>query len=325
MNLKRARPWLTRLYPPAWKKRYGNEFEALLEECLHSPLDVMDVFLGALDAHLQLLNGENLTWRLMNMLNKLRTALLIVFAAYIGFIIAGFSLVGMADDSPMLALMKTDVALAASWTIIQVGAVVALLAVVIGGMPLAITVIRRALKVDRRTLSLLLVPVISFLILVLYLGFVFAVSSGRIQLPGVVRVVLPGNFPPGNRLMLAGLMLVFVLGAIASTLAVWKAISRTDAEQETFQAVERPLTIKIYSFAFVPALITSLAMLVMLLATIAWFWMSFTTLPQVFTGDFGPWQTNTQPWFFGIIVLMSLCTLAAFFGLRRARSPRPLA
>ena len=61
--------------------------------------------MGALDAHLQLLNGENLPWRLMNMVNKLRTSLLIVFAAYIGFIIAGFSLVGLADDSPMLALM----------------------------------------------------------------------------------------------------------------------------------------------------------------------------------------------------------------------------
>ena len=84
-----------------------------------------------------------------------------VFAAFIGFIVAGFSLVGLADDSPMIPLMKTNLALAAAWTTIQVGAVVALLAVVIGGMPLALTVFRRALAGDRRGLGLLLVPVFS--------------------------------------------------------------------------------------------------------------------------------------------------------------------
>ena len=165
-------------------------------------------------------------------------------------------------------------------------------------------------------------PVFSFLALVLYVGFVFLVGSGRIQIPGVVPVVQPGNFPPGNRLMMAGLMLVFILGAIASTLAVWKAISNTDVEQETFRAVGRTLTVKIYTFAFVPAVITTFSMLVMLVATLAWGWLSFSALPQVFAGNFGPWETSTQAWFFGIVALMSLCTLAAFFGLARSRSAR---
>lgn len=321
----KVRPWLTSLYPRAWRDRYATEFDALLEQCLHSPLDIVDVFLGAVDAHLQLLNGENVSWRMMNMLNKLRTTLLIVFAAYIGFIVAGFSLVGLADDSPMIPLMKTNFALAATWTTIQIGAAVALLAVVIGGLPLALTIIRRALGADRRNLGLLLVPVLSFLALILYLGFVFSVGSGRIQIPGVVRVVQPGIFPPGNRLLMAGLMLVFVLGAIASTLAVWKAISYTDVEQETFRAVGRPLTIKIYTFAYVPAVITTLCMLVILVATLTWGWLAFTALPQVFVGNFGPLQTSTQVWFFGIVALMVVCTLAAFFGLGRGRSTQAAA
>jgi len=110
----RAQPlqtWLTRLYPRGWRARYADEFNALLEQCLNTPLDILDVILGALDAHLRLLSGEDLNWRIMNMLNKIRTSLLIVFAAYIGFVVAGFALVGLADDSPMLALMKTDTAL----------------------------------------------------------------------------------------------------------------------------------------------------------------------------------------------------------------------
>jgi hypothetical protein len=320
--IKKIRPWLMRLYPHAWRDRYAAEFDVLLEQCLHSPLDVVDVILGAMDAHLQLLNGENVAWRMMNMINKIRTTILIVFAAYIGFIIAGFSLVGLADDSPMIPLMKTNPSLAAAWTIIQAGAAVALLAIAIGGLPLVLTVIRRVVTTHRRDLSLLLVPVFSFLALVLYVGFVLSVGSGRVQIPGVLPVVPPGNFPPGNRLMLAGLMLVFVLGAIASTLAVWKVVSNTDIEQETFRAMGRPLTVKIYSFAFVPAVITTISMLVMLMATIVWGGLAFSALPQVFAGNFGPWQTNTQVWFIGIVVLMSLCTLAAFFGLARGRSAR---
>jgi hypothetical protein len=315
-------PWLTSLYPRAWRDRYAAEFDFLLEQCLHSPLDVVDVFLGAVDAHLQLFNGENLTWRIMNMLNKLRTAVLMVFAAFIGFIIAGFSLVGLADDSPMIPLMKTNPVLAAAWMTIQVGAAVALLAVVIGGLPLALTIIRHALAGDQRGRWLLLVPAFSFLALVLYLGFVFLVATGRIRIPGVVQVVQPGSFPAGNRLMLEGLMLVFILGAIASTLAVWKAISNTDTEQETFHAARRSLTVKIYTFAFVPAVITTLAMLVMLLATIAWGWLSFSALPEVFAGAFGPWGTNTQAWYFSIVALMVVCSLAALLGLRRGRPTR---
>ncbi len=320
--MDKVRPWLANLYPRAWRVRYADEFEALLEQCLHSPLDVVDVILGAVDAHLQLLNGENVNWRMMNMLNKLRTTILIVFAAFIGFIVAGFSLVGLADDSPMIPLMKTNPSLAIAWTTIQAGAILALLAVVIGGLPLALTIIRRTLGTDRRSQRLLLVPVFSFLALVLYMGFVFSVWTGGIQIPGVVRVVQPGIFPPGNRLMMAGLMLVFILGAIASTLAVWKVVSNTDIEQETFHAVGRSLTVKIYTFAFVPAVITTLTMLIMLVATLTWGWLAFSALPQVFAGNFGPWGTNTQAWFFGIITMMGICTLAAFLGLVRSRSGR---
>jgi hypothetical protein len=124
--------------------------------------------------------------------------------------------------------------------------------------------------------------------------------------------------------MLAGLALVFGLGAIASTLAVWKVVSNTDVEQETFRPLGRPLTVKIYSFAFIPAVIASVSMLIMLIATLVWFELTFSALPQVFTGNFGPWQTSTQGWFIGIVALMTVCTIAAFFGLIRGRSARLL-
>jgi len=319
----RIKPWLTRLYPRAWRARYGAEFEALLEQCLHSPLDVLDVFLGAIDAHLLLLNGDNVNWRIMNMLNKLRTTLLIVFAATIGFIVAGIGLVGLADDSPMVPLMKTNTALSAAWTTIQAGAVVALLAVVIGGLPLALTVIRRALSDGHRGLGLLLVPIFAFLAVILYVAFIFAVARQWIHIPGVFPVVpTTGAFPPGNRLLLAGLMAVFILGAIASTAAVWKVISKPDVEQETFRFLRGTATVRIYSFAFLPAVITASAMLVMLAATVAWGWMAFSALPQVLAGNYGSWGMSTRLWYFTILAVMALSTAAAFFGLARGRAAR---
>ncbi len=145
-----VRSWLIHLYPRPWRERYGDEFDALLEECLHSPLDALDIFLGALDAHLELTNEMN--WRLMNMTNKLRTTILIVFASYIAFIVAGMSLYGFADDSPFIPMMKTNLALYASWRTIQIGSVIALLSVVIGGAPLACS-IRGLLRVQHANLE----------------------------------------------------------------------------------------------------------------------------------------------------------------------------
>jgi hypothetical protein len=314
------RAWLTRLYPRPWRERYAVEFDALLEQSLHSPLDVVDVVLGALDAHFQLLNGENVNWRLMNMLNKLRTTLLMVFAAYIGFIVAGMSLNGLLDDSPMIPLMQNDPASSLAMSIIKVFAVVALLAVFVGGLPLAITVIRHAFTADRRNLGYLLVPIISFAILILYSGFVFLVATGRIHIVGVVQVVQPGNFPVGNRLLLGGVMLLFVFGAIASTVAVWKVVSRTDVEQFTFKTGDEGWNVDIYKFAFIPAIIASISMLVMSIATIIWSKLVFSALPQVFKGNYGLWQTSTQAWVYGIIIVMVICSLAALFGVVRGRS-----
>ncbi|HET6744921.1 MAG TPA: hypothetical protein VFH90_03635 [Candidatus Limnocylindria bacterium] len=45
---------LVRLYPAAWRERYGDELTALLEERPAGPFDVLDLLLGAIDAHLHL-------------------------------------------------------------------------------------------------------------------------------------------------------------------------------------------------------------------------------------------------------------------------------
>lgn len=46
--------FLLSCYPARWRARYGDEFEAILEERPLGPFDVADILLGALDAQLRL-------------------------------------------------------------------------------------------------------------------------------------------------------------------------------------------------------------------------------------------------------------------------------
>jgi hypothetical protein len=45
--------FLVRCYPARWRARYGDEFEAMLEERPLGPFDVADILLGAFDAQLR--------------------------------------------------------------------------------------------------------------------------------------------------------------------------------------------------------------------------------------------------------------------------------
>jgi hypothetical protein len=309
------RAWLVRLYPRPWRERYGEEFAALLEESVHSPLDVLDIMLGALDAHLGIpFEGS---WRSMNRVNKLRTAILLVFAGYIGFIIAGLSLVGLVDDSPAGPLMKTDLALSVAWDGVHVGAILGLLAIVIGGLPLAIMILRQALTGGRPGFRLLLVPVVAFLLWVAYGVLVVAVGLGWISLPGVLPAVSPDNFPTGNRLLLGGFMLIFILGAAASTAAVWRLLTHSEADEGTFRVLGRSTTVRLYEYAFPLSVVAALCMLVMLLSTLAFGWLAASALPDWFAGNFGILLSRTTVSFGATVSIMILSTAVAVFGVAR--------
>ncbi len=284
----------------------------LLEECLHSPLDVLDILLGALDAHLELPYETN--WRLLNMINKLRTTILFVFAAYIAFIVAGFSLTGLMDDSQLVPLTRSNPALSASYTAIEIGAVIGLLAIVIGGAPLAWTIIHRAFTAQRKDLSLLFVPAIAFLALVAYFLMMVYLAFNT-------HILDQPTSSMGHALMW-GLITIFILGAIASIIAVWKLISRTEVEQETLGALGKSTTIKVYEFAFMPAVIAALSMLVMFLATVIWGWLSYSLRPDLFTGNMGVMMTSTIGSFAFTLITMTIAVIAALIGVARGYSSR---
>jgi hypothetical protein len=59
--MKRAMSFLARLYPKSWRKRYGPEFDALLEDSKPSARDIFDVFCAALKMQMRTWSFERVT------------------------------------------------------------------------------------------------------------------------------------------------------------------------------------------------------------------------------------------------------------------------
>jgi ribosomal protein L37AE/L43A len=50
--------WWARLYPRAWRRRYGAEFAAILEQQPLTPGSLLDIVRGAMDAHVMAWRGQ---------------------------------------------------------------------------------------------------------------------------------------------------------------------------------------------------------------------------------------------------------------------------
>lgn len=101
------RTLLIRLYPARWRARYGDEFEAILEERPLGPFDVADVLLGAFDAQLRLRGRGADTQKGMGLSMSLRlggAAAIVGAVLFPAGLIVG-SLNGGSDPFPGAALM----------------------------------------------------------------------------------------------------------------------------------------------------------------------------------------------------------------------------
>jgi hypothetical protein len=294
-------PWLLRLYPSAWRARYGEEFAELLTACPLTLGTVVDVICGALDAHL---HGDVLLGR-ARMINRLRASEIAVFCAYIAFVVAGIGYQKMTEYDDFLNLAHAHLEVGAPYYTIVYTSAIALLAVLVGGLPLAFVAAQQALAARRwGILALFAVPVVSFIALIA-------------TIEGALRLVAPHptNTPPtpGDAASFHILAIVFGVGAIASTFAVSAAIARSD------------LPANLIRFAFWPGVVAAAAMAVMLVATIIWGFALHADAPALYNGNDGALGSSTAASYLAIVGLMAIATIAAVaacaFG-QRARTAR---
>ncbi len=285
---------LLRLYPVYWRDRYGDEFAAVLEVCPLRLATLTDVLIGALDAHI---NPQDTTGRIVQMINRPRRSATVVFWAYIAFVLAGLNFFkSTEDDIGRLMHGHTDIVIA--YFIIQAGAGLALLSVLVGGVPLAVAALWRAWKQKRTDVPLLLaVPAVALA--------VWAAWTATIAL-----VMMPANPHPTpgdahTKLVFLSWGGLFVLAALASTAAVSIAMSRSQ------------LNPRMFHFALWPAMAATACMAVVLAAMVMWGLAVQTDVPSYFSTPDTPFRFAYQSTWFADVSVMALATIVAAIALAR--------
>ncbi len=292
--------WLLRLYPADWRVRYGEEFAALLDDYPLTLFGLLDVLLGALDAHIAPLDT---TGRILRMIHRPRRSAIAVFCAYIAFVLAGMSYQKSIEDD-LGALNGPHPLVSLAYHIVLFVAPLSLLAVLAGGAPIGLVAILHALR-NRRwdILGLFAVPPLA---LAIWIGWTLL----------IVNVIAPANAEQANARHPLGVGLflswggLFVLAAIASTAAVSIAVSRSE------------LPPALYRFALGPAAATTVTMLVMLGAVVAWGLLVRADVPSYMARGNTPLRFPMAWSWLAQVIVMAAATLVAAVALIRAyRSP----
>jgi hypothetical protein len=150
-----------RLYPLAYRRRYGDEMRALLEEQPPRPSTVFDLLKGALLAHLRPADGPA---GVVDAADRVRASTSAVLLCWVFFAAAGFGYYKSTEDKPFSAAGHMHPVLRDSHLAVQALALIATGAVVLGALPLIFTALAQARRdaSARRTVALPFLPVIAF-------------------------------------------------------------------------------------------------------------------------------------------------------------------
>jgi hypothetical protein len=233
-------------------------------------------------------------WKGILAMPRLRSALLTIFCAWVAFVIAGLGLQKMTEYDDFQSVAAHQLTVGLPFKVVYVGAAVSLLAVLIGGVPLAAAALRQALA-DRRfaIAALFAVPPLA---LALFVGFIILYTRD-----------LPQSAASGHIHVVVG---AFVVAAILSTAAVCYAVSATSPEISA-----------VIGFAKWPAAITAATMVLMGAATIIVALRLNAVAPGV-VGDMTSYYTFTL---LNVTVLMALAAIVAAIGAARLFIGRPQA
>lgn len=291
MNIYRL---LLRLYPGTWRARYEEEFLVVLAAHPFSVAESIDIIRGAFDAYLHPYLGTTTLpqpERIQRMLSTLRSSLLAIFCAYVSVVLAGLGFQKLTEAPDLQAMAQTYSLVGISFHLLVFGAVSALVAVLAGGLPLALAIIRSALV--RRQGGLLLgfaVPVLA--------------CSG-------VLFLMKWLAYAGSILLVRGLFFgAPVLTAIVSAGAVCLVVRRSELTEKQL----RP--------AVLPFVFATMSMALIAVSALLWGLGLHTSAPQFFAGDNGLAGSSTLGTWLVIVIIMALVTGLAIFSLIRGLAAR---
>jgi hypothetical protein len=129
------------LYPLAFRRRYGEELNALIEDTPPQMLAALDLLRAAIVAHLRPTAVEG---GLVDPSDRLRATASSQLACWVAFAVAGFGFYKTTEDEPFAAAGHAHHLLGGAYLAVQALAVLASAAVVLGALPLILAALARA-------------------------------------------------------------------------------------------------------------------------------------------------------------------------------------
>jgi len=142
---------LLRLYPEAWRVRYGTEMRALIDDDPPAALGLASLLGGALHAHLR----PRRCWRdAVGARRRMRLSIGALLACWMLTSLAGIGFQKITEEPAFATASEHHWPLAAAHAAILAGALLGAAAIAFGGLPLLASAVGRALR--RRDVQLLL-------------------------------------------------------------------------------------------------------------------------------------------------------------------------
>jgi hypothetical protein len=255
---------MLRLYPAAWRARYQDELEAVLEQHTITLATIVDLLWGALDARL---DPTFTSERMFRPMSRLRTSAVALFLAYAAFVLGYGAFTRLTDPrAPFDDAARLHPELGIAFLIVNWASVAGLLALALGGVPIALDIALGAWRERRRrTLVFLVSPLLLFALAAafLYLANTYWLTYHR---DGYV-VGTTGDIIV---LIVAGVLL-FGAGLVGTVVIGW-TVARSQ------------ISLGVLRFARWPALLLTLCMALATGALVYWGAQSFSVARWLYNG-----------------------------------------
>lgn len=283
--------WLLRLYPRAWRDRYEEEMLAVLEDHKVTLSTIFDLVIGAIDANLHYVG---LTDEVMNVVNRLRSSMVMTFCAFMLFGVGWSMLQRLTDPmNTFQAAAHAHPELSILHSSVFVVGCLAFSALFIGGLPVFWISVKKAFRKRQRNALIPFWLSISCLVL-------FALATGI--LADWHHIAYAESHPFS---FIIGYVMVFSILLIVGTISVSLVIARTEFELSDLRFVLIPEIVILFSMIAAVVLSTILIVLVTVHA------------PQLFHS-----QDVSSPMFMTGVVLMTFGTIITAMALRRGTLQR---
>jgi len=302
------------LYPPSFRHEFGTSIIQVIQQSCYDALQckgnsgviqlwlpaMVDIVQGITAEYIELLN-QSLKGSFLML--QYRRSLSVIFAAFIVFVLAGSGFAKTSEAVMQTSLPTVYPGIEAAYTMLMIGAVVGLVAIIVGGVPLALASLRFAFSHHRNDiLGRFAIPPLALLAIIGYTSL-------------IIKTNLGGNTPatlytPARIFAVASVIVVFIVAAVASTISVLEAIRRSEMSDAVLK------------FTVYPGGLALLAMFCMVVANIFWNVELWQNAPTHFGGNDGLLATSTVVSMSVQLAAMVIATIVAAIAFLNTISAR---